>query len=116
MSISDNIKEYLKKREEEEPESEGEREEEHTTEPTINIEDLSSGQQFRVQGITIRIIEVHKLQFPWKTEYSVGVRLRDGKYESQTFNVTCKDAKDFAEKIKEEVSRYLLLKKMGIKP
>jgi len=85
-------------------------------EAKIRLEDIPPMTQSTIGKYVLVIVEVHKLNLPWGTQYIVACRLKDGNYTSPIFHVYCTDAADFQVKIAEEIKRYEAAKLAGVRP
>jgi hypothetical protein len=91
-------------RERKEEEKEGESEEEKT------LDEIPSGVQAQHGNYVVEIVETHKVEFPFRTEYIVTVRLKDGDRWLGPFQVYASNAEDFKRKLAEDIARYERLK------
>ena len=85
-----------------------------TGEAKIEIEDIPTPYQARVDKYIVNILEVHKINVPWDPHYLVACKLKDGGWESNVFHVKCNNAEELAEKIIEEIQRYEATKRLGV--
>ena len=81
-----------------------------TEEKYINLDELTTPTSAKIGKMKVSIIEIHKLNLPFKKEYIVALSLIDGNWKSPIFHLHVKNAKDLIEKIKTEIERYLILK------
>lgn len=97
-----------------EEETEGEEAGEEAPAPAegeyIPLEQIPTPTQAVVEGITLIIVEVHKLQSPIGKSYIVACRIKDGDYLSPIFHVYPKDSKEFRDLIIKEINNYLKMK------
>ncbi|RLI85174.1 MAG: hypothetical protein DRP01_06795 [Archaeoglobales archaeon] len=91
----------------EEPVEEEEKEErEDTPLGFVDISEIPFPCMARYGEYIIHIVEIHKAPVPWNPHYLVTVRLQDGVWLSPPFTIPAKDAKELAEKIKQEIKLY----------
>ena len=95
---------------EEEGEEEVSEEREEVEREYIKLEELSTPAQAKIGDITLIIREVHKLNFPFGTQYIVTCQIQDGNWLSHSFQLYVKDANELREQVKTEVQRYLIHK------
>jgi len=88
-------------------EGEGQQQEEGEAEELINLEDLQTPSRAMINDIELIIREIHKIRFPFGTQYIVTCQIKDGNWLSHSFQVYCKDSKDFREKVIKDIELYL---------
>ena len=98
------------------PSSSGEGKEKREEGAKIQLESIPPMTQATIGKYVIVIVEVHKVNLPWGTQYIVACRLKDGNYTSPVFHVYCTDATDFQMKVAEEIKRYEAAKAAGVRP
>lgn len=85
------------------------KEEEETVEEgeLISLDELVTPAQAKIGDIILVIREIHKVKFPFRTEYIVTCQIKDANWLSHAFQLYVKNAEELREKVKVEIQRYL---------
>jgi hypothetical protein len=87
---------------EERPEGE-ETEERHRH---VELSEIPPGTRAQVKNYIVEIVEVHKVKFPWKTQYIVTCRLHDSGRVLGPFQVYADNTEDFKNKLLGDIEIY----------
>lgn len=74
--------------------------------PKLNLDELRTPAQANVEGITLIIREVHKVDTPWDKSYIVACQIKDGNWISHIFHLYPKNTEEFIRMVKEEIKNY----------
>jgi hypothetical protein len=88
------------------PESSPERGEEAETPSRVELSAIPRGARAQVKNYVVEVVEVHKVTFPWKTQYIVTCRLHDSGKVLGPFQVYADDADDFKRKLLRDIEMY----------
>jgi hypothetical protein len=93
------------------PNPENEESEEKPTK--IELSEIPSGTKAQVKNYIVEIVEVHKVTFPWKTQYIVTCRLHDSGKVLGPFQVYADNTEDFKNKLLSDIEMYERQKRGG---
>jgi hypothetical protein len=80
----------------------------------IELNEIPSGTKAQVKNYIVEIVEVHKVTFPWKTQYIVTCRLHDSGKVLGPFQVYADNTEDFKNKLLSDIEMYERQKRGGI--
>lgn len=72
----------------------------------VELSEIPPGARAQVKNYVVEVVEVHKVTFPWKTQYIVTCRLHDSGKVLGPFQVYADDADDFKRKLLRDIEMY----------
>ena len=72
----------------------------------VELSEIPPGARAQVKNYVVEIVEVHKVTFPWKTQYIVTCRLHDSGRVLGPFQVYADNAEDFKQKLLRDIEMY----------